>query len=337
MTRKLRARTPLFLALIAASTACIAVACDSSDDSTGGTTDLTDSGSGDGAVAADSHVATDSSTAKDTGTSNDAGTDGTVNTGDSGMDGSTDATVDTGTDSAVPTGCAAFPNADFCDDFDNAGAITTGTTKWDFLEDHSTQPVLALSTAQAVSAPNSLLTQIIDGSSPGAQFNKNLTKANLSDITWDYDVFVESAGNSDGFFLDDLQFTTNNDFGFRLVLFSAGAADAGSTGDFRVEHNGDKVGDAYDIEPNFPADTLKIGQWSHFTQNAKFTFAGDAGTDSVQYTLSIDGTQVFQKSYKGLARADLSMAHVAGMALVFNKDHSAGTKIYWDNQVVTIK
>lgn len=240
---------------------------------------------------------------------------------------------------APASGCELFPNASFCDDFDNADALTTGKSKWDFLEP-TEQPVLTLSTDKAVSAPNALLTRVIDGDTPGAKFAKTVTKANFTEVTWAYDVYFESIGSEDGFFLDDFQFSDAagaDTFGFRLVMFArAGAIDA-----LKVEHNQNIISSDYIIEPSLPAEAVALGRWHHFEQTVKFTFdpEGDAGAHKVEYTLRIDeaATPTFQKEYPSGSREQIAFARVAGMPLVFRKDLSAGLKIHWDNHVLDLK
>jgi hypothetical protein len=249
-------------------------------------------------------------------------------------------TTETDSSTPPPTGCALYPNANFCDDFDNADALTAGKTKWDFIEP-TDQPVATLVSDRAVSKPSSLLSRIIDGTTPGAKFAKTITKSGFTEVTWDYDVYLESIGGSDGFFLDDFQFTdaTGTDsYGFRLVMF---AKDNGL--DYlRVEHNGDAaVRGEYDVEDKLPDGTVALGKWMHFTQNVKFTFAtsdaGDASRNKATYTLSVDGTQAFSKEYVGLARSQATFARIAGLAYVFNKTNSAGLKINWDNEALALK
>lgn len=251
---------------------------------------------------------------------------------------------------AAPTGCAAHPGVAFCDDFDDVDALKAGKTKWDFIEP-TDQPVATLSAVQKVSAPSSLLSRIIDGTTPGAKFAKTVTKAGFVQTTWEYDVFLENIGTTDGFFLDDFQFTDAagaDSFGFRLVMFSkAGAIDF-----LRVEHNQQVTGGPYIIEPALPSTAVTLGMWHHFKQEVKWAFAsGDAGTsdagdagdggagDRVDYSLWIDDAVMpaFQKKYAAPTRQQTAFARIAGMPLVFNKANSAGLKIYWDNHVLELK
>ena len=236
-------------------------------------------------------------------------------------------------EAAAPQGCAAHATAAFCDDFDNAGALTAGTTKWEFIE-QSEQPVVTLSTARAISTPNSLLTQIIDGTSPGAKFAKTLTKANFTEVTWDYDIYLDSVGTGAGFFLDDLQFADGDTFGFRLVVL----ADQGEIGTFRVEHNHPILGGGDDFEP-VSAGTVQLGKWHHFTQSAKFEFSTDGGASTVKYSLHVDEepTPAIEKTYPSATRAQIAFARFAGMPFVFDKAASAGLKIHWDNHVLEMK
>ena len=296
----------------------------------------------------------------DDASSLDPGTDPSTppSTGkDSGGGSRTDANeeipVDAGRDSSTQTdaadgsivtlqGCALRPEAAFCDDFDNADALKPGKTKWDFIEP-TDQPVATLSPLLKVSAPNSLLSRIIDGTTPGAKFAKTVTKAGFKETSWDYDVYFENIGTSDGFFLDDFQFSDSagpDAFGFRLVMF----ANAGAIGELKVEHNQQATGGPYVIEPALAAGTVSLGKWHHFKQNVKFTFAtadggADAGADGAEYTLTIDGsaTPAFTKKYVGLTRAQATFARAAGMPLVFNKANSTGLKIYWDNHAIELK
>jgi hypothetical protein len=252
-----------------------------------------------------------------------------------------DASVEDAADAAPLQGCAAHATSAFCDDFDSPNALKPGSTKWDFLEP-TDQPVATLSTAQKVSAPSSLLSRIIDGTTPGAKFAKTITKAGFKEATWEYDVFLENIGTTDGFFLDDFQFSDSggpDSFGFRLVAF----ANAGALDFIRVEHNAGANGGPYVLEPNLAAGTVTLGAWHHFKQDVKFEFAGadagDGGADSVTYTLTIDNgsTPAFTKKYAGVTRAQATFARFAGMPLVFNKGNSAGLKIYWDNHVTELK
>lgn len=260
---------------------------------------------------------------------------------DAASDANPDACPDGGC--ASPAGCAAFPNAAFCDDFDGADALTSGKTKWDFVES-SAQPVVTLSTARAVSTPSSVLTQVIDKDTPGAKFAKTITKAAFTEVTWAYDVYFESVGADDGFFLDDFQFTDDgggaDQFGFRLVMF----AQDGAIKELKVEHNPFVIGGAYVVEPPIAAGTVALGKWHHFEQTVKFSFANadagdDAGANRVDYTLRIDGaeTPAFRKEYPSASRDQIDFARIAAMAFVFNKEKSAGLKIYWDNHVLEMK
>ena len=246
-------------------------------------------------------------------------------------------------------GCAAHPGAAFCDDFDSPDALKPGNVKWDFIEP-TDQPVATISSDKAVSKPSSLLSRVIDKTTPGAKFAKTITKADFKEVTWEYDVFLDNIGTTDGFFLDDFQFSDSagtDSFGFRLVMFS----NAGAIGDFRVEHNAGANGGPYVMEPNLPTGTATMGAWHHFKQDVTFTFAatdagadggdgGDAGTGNfVTYTLTVDdaATPTFTKKYAGITRAQTSFARFAGMSLIFNKENSAGLKIYWDNHVTELK
>lgn len=258
------------------------------------------------------------------------------------VDAATDTTVADASDSSVPLqGCAAHATSAFCDDFDSVDALKPGKTKWDFVEP-TDQPVATLSGVQKVSTPSSLLSRIIDGTTPGAKFAKTITKAGFKEATWEYDVFLENIGTTDGFFLDDFQFSDSggpDSFGFRLVAFAA----AGALDFIRVEHNDGANRGPYVIEPNITAGTVTLGAWHHFKQNVKFDFGtadgGDAGADSVTYSLTVDdaATPTFTKKYAGITRAQATFARFAGMPLVFNKGNSAGLKIYWDNHVAEIK
>ena len=239
---------------------------------------------------------------------------------------------------AQPSGCEAHPQASFCDDFDNPDALTPNKTKWDFIEP-TEQPVATLSTVRAVSTPSSLLSRVIDKDTPGAKFAKTVTKANFTEVTWSYDVYFDAIGNEDGFFLDDFQFTDAfgpDTFGFRLVMF----AQAGALREIKVEHNGEKNGGDYIIEPPLAAGTIELGKWHHFEQTVKFTFAADgADADRVLYSLRVDGaaTPTFEKEYPGLTRERAEFARIAGLPLIFRKDLSAGLAIHWDNHVLEMK
>lgn len=281
------------------------------------------------------------------------GTDAATHTTDPSepTDSSTPVTQDAAdaADAAPLQGCAANAGASFCDDFDGPDPLAPANVKWDFIEPTS-QPVVTISTDQAVSKPASLHSRVIDATTTGAKFGKTITKADFKEVTWEYDVYLENLGTTDGFFLDDLQFTDSggvDNFGFRIVLFS----NAGAIGDFRVEHNAGAIGGDYVIEPDFPVGTATLNAWHHFKQDVKFTFAsadagadggdgGDAGTgNTVTYTLTVDGaaTPAFTKTYAGLSKAQTSFARFSGMPLIFNKGNSAGLSIYWDNHVTNLQ
>jgi len=258
------------------------------------------------------------------------------------VDAATDTSLaDAADSSAALQGCGLHAASAFCDDFDSPDALKPGKTKWDFVEP-TDQPVATLSATQKVSTPSSLLSRIIDGATPGAKFGKTITKAGFKEATWEYDVLLENIGTSDGFFLDDFQFSDSggaDSFGFRLVAF----ANAGALDFIRVEHNAGANGGPYVLEPNVAAGTVTLGAWHHFKQSVKFEFAtadaGDAGADSVTYALTIDNTATptFTRKYNGITRAQATFARFAGMPLVFNKANSAGLKIYWDNHVAELK
>jgi hypothetical protein len=235
------------------------------------------------------------------------------------------------------TGCAAIAEADFCDDFDNVDALANGKTKWDILETQTTdQPVLTLASDRAVSAPSSLLSRIIDATSPGARFVKTITKANFTEVTWGYDVFLDSIGTEDGFFLDDFQFPQDDTYGFRLVMFAQGS----QLREIKVEHNHAGIGNGYTIEPALAEGAVALGKWHHIEQKVKFTFGADtAPANKVEYSLRIDNATApaFTKEYEAPPRDAVVHARFAGMPLVFNKGLSAGLKINWDNHVVRIK
>ena len=153
-----------------------------------------------------------------------------------------------------PTGCKAFPEASFCDDFDSADALMPNKTKWDFIEP-ADQPVATLSTVRAVSAPQLAPLAHHRQDTPGAKFAKTITKANFTEVTWSYDVYFDSIGAEDGFFLDDFQFTDAagpDSFGFRLVMFAQGTA----IKELKVEHNQQVTGGDYVIEPALPAGAV---------------------------------------------------------------------------------
>lgn len=299
----------------------VAVGCDDDDADTPPTTTIpADGGKKDGSPAV----------YEDGAVEEDAGKDATI---------VTDAKAEA--EAAAPQGCAAFPGADFCDDFDTAGALTAGTTKWDFIEPSTTeQPVLTLSTGRAISAPNSLLSQIINAQSPGAQFNKKVTKASFTEATWEYDIYLESIGTGQGFLLDDFQFAANDEFGFRILPFAEG----GAIKEIKVEHNRGLTGGGTDANV-LSGDAIQLGKWHHFKQTVAFVFAtdggvtADGGAPSVTYTLTIDraASPTLEKTYAGAPRASITFAKIAGIPFAWDKGATAGLKINWDNHVLGLK
>jgi|GEM_PF-5138842 len=322
----IRPRAGAFLFVVASSIVAAAVGCSVDTDADRGGALPTPEKDGGGAAL------------KDSGVTPDPEEDADVPVADAGAD-----ACDDGGCVMVLKGCAARPTASFCDDFDSPEALVAGKTKWDFVET-AAQPVVTRVTDRSVSAPAAILTQIIDAASPGAKFAKTITKKNFTEATWEYDVYLESIGTTDGFFLDDFQFTDAvgpDTFGFRLVMF----ANAGAIDFIRVEHNGNAANDPYALEPALEAGKVKLGQWHHFKQTVKLAFgAGDAGADAgdantAEYSLWVDGgaSPTFKKQYKGITRAQAAFARIAGMPLVFNKANSAGLKIYFDNQILDLK
>jgi hypothetical protein len=257
--------------------------------------------------------------------------------------GTLDPTEDAGSDACAEGACAPVAfcstrgDSAFCDDFDGPDALMPGKTKWDFLEP-ATPAVVTLSTERSASAPVSLLTAVIDADTPGAKFAKTLGKANLVKATWEYDVYFDDIGQRDGFFLDDFQFMGNDEYGFRLVMFTED--DGAGVRELKVEHNrpGDLGG--YVIEPPLASGTVELGKWHHFKQTVAFSFAAsDEETDTAEFSLWIDGktTPVFEKTYPAPTRAQVTFARFAGMPFIFNKGNSAGLRIYWDNHTVELE
>lgn len=120
-------------------------------------------------------ASTNADQSSSTTTGIDSGAKSTTTTGDATTTTPPIVTTEADSSTTPPTGCALYPNADFCDDFDNADALTAGKTKWDFIEPGA-QPVATLVTDRAVSMPNSLLSQVIDATTTGAKFAKTITK-----------------------------------------------------------------------------------------------------------------------------------------------------------------
>lgn len=233
---------------------------------------------------------------------------------------------------APKKGCAAHPAADFCDDFDSADALMPGKTKWDFVEP-TEQPVATLSSTRAVSAPSSILSRIIDGTTPGAKYAKTITKAGFTEAKWEYDIYLDNVGTTNGFFLDDFQFSDTagpDTYGFRLVAF----AKDGGFEFLRVEHNTQVTGGDYAIEPAVEAGVIQLGRWHHFAQTVTFTFGEE---NLATYTLAVDGATAFTKVYAGPPRAAATFARIAALAFVFNKADSAGLAIHWDDHVLELK
>jgi hypothetical protein len=328
-------------------------ACSSDDSSTGGggggngdsgTTPSADAGNGvdndtgtvvqnpgpDSSVADSSTGAADTSVpAKDSSTPADSspGTDASdANVADSTP----------GPDSALPqTFCGKQTGLDFCDDFDTTDPLSLdGGLLSAWTQTVGSTDELALSTAQAASAPSSLLVQLADGAVNGdrsAKVVKMITPTNgVSQAIYEFDMYIATVPlfNTGGF-ATDFQFDDtaggSDQFGFRIGVFS------NTTGfdHADLEHNHPVLGGNDDITSPIG---ITAGAWNHVKMVVAFSALANDGGNNVAFQLYLNksATADVNANYPAPFAKAAFARFAAGMVFAFdptNKDWG----IYYDN------
>jgi hypothetical protein len=260
-------------------------------------------------------------------TASDSGT----TEGDSGT--AADAPVDAPLEAAVKTFCQTQSGLDFCADFDEQDALSTdggATGTWTQLVGSE----LGLSTAQASSAPHSLLVAMQDGPANTDQSAKVVEwltpTSGVTQAIYEFDIYIDTVPLANvGGFATDFQFLDtsggSDQFGFRIGVF------ANTTGfdHADLEHNHPTLGGNDDITSPI-AITAKA--WNHVKMSVAFAaLAGDGG-DSVAFQLYLNksATPAVDANYPAPFSKAAFARFAAGMVYAFdatNKDWG----IYYDN------
>ncbi len=274
----------------------------------------------------------------DSGAPDDSGQDATtpVDGAGGGDAGAADAA-----DSAVgPSFCQAQVGLAFCDDFDLAGSLSLdggAATAWSQVVSNGTE--VAISSAQAKKAPNSLLVALPNGPLPdgggntdqSAKVVKMITPANgVTQAIYEFDMYIDTVPLANvGGFATDFQFDDtaggSDQFGFRIGVF----ANTSGFDHAELQHNHPVLGGPDDIISSIP---ITAHAWNHVKMVVAFSaLANDAG-DSVAFQLYIDdsATAAVDQSYPAPFTKAAFARFAAGMVYSFdgtNKDWG----IYYDN------
>jgi len=311
-------------AMILAIACGAGVAACSSDDASGGTVDSGAGGAADDApsLGSDPNV----NGGDDAGTGEDAASSGDAAPAQDASGGGSDGAADMGTDASVQTPhfCAARDAFTFCSDFDEADPLASdagATAAWDEVLNAGT---LTISDARAVSAPGSLSLAVPIAGADG-RLTKSFNQA-IQQVSYEFSMYIESqpkAGNA-GSLITDLQFTNDDAYGFRVLIFSK--AD-GSYDRATLEHNGA----GGDINPI----TLNAGAWNHIKMTVAFSSSGAANKASLQAYVNDALTPVVDKSYDAPA-AKAPMGRVR-LGKVFAFGDSQEYKLNFDNVVLKLQ
>jgi len=253
----------------------------------------------------------------------DAGSGGDTSTG-----GGKDGASDTGStvDAQAPRFCVAHANDGlaFCSDFDEASSLALdagATSAWDEVLNAGT---LGISDARAVSMPGSLSLTVPPAGADG-RLTKSFNQA-VQQVSYEFQMYIEAqpkAGNA-GSLITDLQFTSDDAYGFRVLLFSK--AD-GSFDHATLEHNGA----GGDINPI----ALNPGAWNHIKMTVAFSSQGTANKASLQAYINDELTPSVDKSYDAPA-AKGAMGRIR-LGKVFAFGDSQEYKLNFDNVVFKLQ
>ncbi len=298
--------------------------CDSdSSSSTEGNVDAGPTADGGERNANDASVQENMDAGIDTGRTLDTGLQetGLVPTADGGISTAADASstaldsaaadaativVDAGVDSALPDAaieastqsfCQGQSGLDFCADFDEANALSPDASlasAWTQLV--GTPAELTLSTAQASSAPNSLLALLARGPDPdhSAKVVKMITPSNgVTQAIYEFDMYIANvpaaaAGVNPGGFATDFQFDDspgNDSFGFRIGVFSNGTGFDHAD----LEHNHPDLGGPDDITSPI---ALSAGAWQHVKMVVAYAAVPLDGGNDVAFQLYLNRSAV---------------------------------------------
>jgi hypothetical protein len=321
-------------------------ACNDDDNDGGGpTSPSVDGGSGSsGSSSGTTQTGTDSGGAQDSASSTpDSGGSQTSDSGDdttdSGNTASDSGSGDAGTDAAT-TFCKSQQGLAFCDDFDDDGALSldAGLASWTSLVSNGTE--ITTSSAQAVSAPNSMLMALLDGpanTDQSAKVVKMITPANgVTQAVYEFDMYIATVPLAAvGGFATDFQFDdvggASDQFGFRIGVF----ANATGFDHADLEHNHPVLGGPDDsVSPI----GITAGAWNHVKMSVAYSALADDAGDNVSFQLYINknATAVVDEQYPApFAKAPFAR-FAAGMVYAFdatNKDWG----IYYDNFTLKIQ
>jgi hypothetical protein len=240
-------------------------------------------------------------------------------------------------DSAVPNYCAQAAQAglDFCEDFDEGNPLSLDAGAGAFwTQTVGTSAELAVSTAQASSAPSSLLVALADGpanTDQSAKVVKMITPANgVTQAIYEFDMYIATVPLfATGGFATDFQFDDTaggtDQFGFRIGVFS----NATGFDHADLEHNHPVLGGNDDITSPIP---ITFAAWNHVKMVVAFSALADDGGDSVSYQLYLNksATATINAQYPAPFTKAAFARFAAGMVYAFdgtNKDWG----IYYDN------
>jgi len=219
--------------------------------------------------------------------------------------------------------------ATFCSDFDEPQSLSSdagASAAWDEVLMTAGTGTLALSTSRSMSAPMSLALTVPAGGGDARltrSFNQQVQQA-----TYEFDMYIETqpkAANA-GDIITDLQFTNDDAYGFRVLIFSK--AD-GSYDHATLEHN--NGGAPSDISPI----TLNAGAWNHIKMNVAFTTVASQAKASLQAYMNSAVTPAVDKSFDA-PTATAPMGRIR-LGKVFAFGDSQEYKLNFDNVVVTLK
>ncbi len=292
--------------------------------------------SGDDSDAGHTVVGQDSGAGEDAGNqvtpTTDSGSDTSVSTSqDAGTDSnpapSEDAGIDA-TDSAVTPFCLTQTGLNFCQDFDEGNPLSISA-------DGGGIGACAVSTAQASSAPNSLLVALPEGptnTDQSAKVVKMITPTSgVTQAIYEFDMYISSwPAAATGGFATDFQFLDTNggsdQFGFRIGVFT------GADGGFDhadLEHNHPTLGGSDDITSPI---AITPSAWNHVKMVVAYSALANDGGDSVAFQLYLNksATAAIDANYPAPFASAAFARFAAGMVYAFdgtNKDWN----IYYDN------
>jgi hypothetical protein len=256
---------------------------------------------------------------------------GSTTTSDAAADAPSDAPVDA-PEAAAATFCQMQSGLNFCADFDEPGALAPDAGAANWTQIVGTPAEVALSTAQAASAPDSLLVSLADGpanTDRSAKVVEMITPANgVTQAIYEFDMYIATVplANTGGF-ATDFQFLDtmggSDQFGFRIGVF------ANTTGfdHADLEHNHPTLGGADDISSPI---AITASAWNHVKMVVAYSAADGGGNVAFQLFLNHGAAADVSADYPAPFAKAAFARFAAGMVYAFdgtNKDWG----IYYDN------